>query len=137
MLSDFQNMAKKMNLQNRVLFTGYLPPQEIRQYVLLANFALVYYKDKFVNYYRTSMKIREYLAMKKHVIANDVGDLKQFKPYVYQSKTGVKPYAEKVLTVLKKGTDKRNIKGYHYIKKHYDWETIGKKFSDYLNEICN
>lgn len=132
MYQDFCKLSESMGLKDKTFFTGYLPPDKIRNYLLIADFALVYYKDKFVNYYRTSMKIREYLGMKCQVIANDVGDLKQFKPYVYQSKTGVQAYSKKILNVLKNGVDKRNLKAYQFIKKEYNWSVIGKKFSDYL-----
>jgi glycosyltransferase involved in cell wall biosynthesis len=129
MFGYFRTLAFQKGLDKYVVFSGDLKSREVRNYVAAADVCLVYYKDKEVNHYRTSMKIREYLAMGKRVAANDVGDLKEFGPYVFQSKTALDDYASCILKALAAVKDKRHLKGAKFIRKKYDWDLIASKFS--------
>ncbi len=133
MLNAFKNIAKKNNIK-KIYFTGYIPPEKIVQYLLISDVLIAFYKDKEVNYYRSYMKIREYLALKKMVICNSVGELKLFKKYTYQTKNEIKEFINKIDTILKKNyTDKREVEGYNLIVKEYNWDSIAKKFTSNLN----
>lgn len=128
LLNYYKQLADNLNLQ-KIYFTGYLSPYEIVKYIMISDFSLVYYKDKKVNYYRSSMKLREHLALKKKIICNDVGELKLFKKFTYQSSTDIVSFIKLIEKLLKKNpVDRREIKGYSFIKKNYDWAKIGKEF---------
>lgn len=134
----FKKIAKKLNLGDKVSFTGFLPKTEkIAEYISKADICLVYYKDNLVNRYRCSMKLREYLAMEKIVVCNKVGELVNFKSYTYQSNNSVRDFAERILEVLNKRIDKRAKKGRDFVLRNYSWEIIGKKFNKKLHEIIN
>ncbi len=83
-LKYFENLAYKMNLQEYVVFTGYVDYRDIARYSSISDKAIVYYSDIKENYVRQSMKIRELLAMQKYVLCNNVGDLAEFEDYTYQ-----------------------------------------------------
>lgn len=135
MLNFYKDYAKNLDIK-KIYFTGYLLPQEIVKYVLTSDVAIVYYKDKPVNYYRCSMKIREYLALRKRVVSNDVGELKNFKKYVYQSKTDIDSFIKKIDWLLSKNfSDKREFAGYKFVKQKYDWKNIGKNFKEKVYKI--
>jgi len=128
MFNFYKDYAKKLGIK-KIYFTGYLLPKEIAKYVLLSDVAIVYYKNKPVNYYRCSMKLREYLALRKRVVSNDVGELKNFKKYVYQSRTSIDSFIKKIDWVLSKNfSDRREIAGYKFVKQNYNWKSIGKNF---------
>jgi len=128
MLDYFKNYASSKKIE-KIYFTGYLKPADIVKYILSADIALVFYKDKPVNYYRCSMKLREYLALRKKVVSNNIGELKNFKEYVYQSKKDIESFMRKIDEVLqKKRDDKRELEGYKFVREYYDWEKIGKDF---------
>ena len=97
-----------------------------------ADFCLVYYKDLQVNRYRTSMKIRECLAMAKTVVANGVGDLAEFGRFVVRSGEGPESFAKAIVEAVKRGP-KKNTMGRAYVEKNYDWAVIGLRFSDRLS----
>jgi glycosyltransferase involved in cell wall biosynthesis len=124
----FEIIAKKMGLENFIIFTGYLKKELMPTYIALSDVCILFYDYRLANYYRTSMKIREYLAMEKPVVCNDIGELKHFKAYTYQSKTDVDDFAKKIIEVLLNGYDNRIITGSKFIKNNYSWEEIIKKF---------
>lgn len=136
MLDDFRKLSVKMGLKGKIFFTGHLLPTEVALHVSSADFALVYYKDKKVNYYRTSMKIREYMALGQRVICNDVGDLREFRKYAYMSGSGPESFSDKILKALGERTDIRARAGQSYVRKKYDWDVIGRKFADMLRGYC-
>lgn len=133
MYSFYKSYAEKLKLKN-IIFTAYLPPVEISKIVNIADLAIVYYKDKPVNYYRASMKVREYLALKKRVVCNDVGELKEFKNYVYQSKTDINSFIKKIDYIIRNNiTDGREKIGYEFVNKEYDWNKIGFDFKRFID----
>ncbi len=128
LLNFFINLAKNLDLK-KIFFTGYLTPEKIVKYILISDLALVYYKDTDVNYYRSSMKLRECLALKKKVICNNIGELKLFENFTYQSEKDINSFMgllDKILTDFP--YDNREIKAYEFIKKNFDWDGLGKKF---------
>ncbi|MBU1078055.1 MAG: glycosyltransferase [Spirochaetes bacterium] len=132
MLDHYRELAEKLKINN-IFFTGYCTPREIVQYVLLSDLSLVYYKDKKVNYFRSSMKLREHLALRKKIICNNVGELKLFKKFTYQSNKSISSFIRLLDEVLKKfPKDRREDQGYQYIKKHYNWEKIAGEFKKHL-----
>ncbi len=130
---DFEKLAKKMGLESNVIFTGPFETKILPSYIALGDVCIVYYEDRLANHYRTSMKLREYMAMKRPVACNDIGDLKQFEGYTYQSKTNVQDFANKIIEGL---TDKNNksIYGYDFVIQHFSWDKIIENFEkDTLN----
>ena len=81
------------------------------------------------------MKIREFLAMEKRIVVNDVGELKLFKNYTYQTAPDIETYAEMIFRVLTTPTDQREVIGGKFIKEHCGWDTLGKHFYQKLAEL--
>ncbi len=132
LLNYFKELAKQYRIKN-IFFTGFLTPEKIADYIAIGDVLIAYYKDKEVNYYRSYMKIREYLALKKRVVCNKVGELKEFKEFTYQTDNDIKKFIKKIDFILKNNfSDKREIKGFKFVKNNYDWNIIGKKFANFL-----
>lgn len=128
----YQALSRKTGVTN-IYFTGYLPPSRIARYVRLADYALVYYKERTVNRFRCSMKMRECLALKKKVICNSFGELKLFRRFTYQSAAGIAGYIELIRKLAARPPrDRREEKGYAYVKRHCDWKKIGGQFLGFV-----
>ncbi|MFP4467052.1 MAG: glycosyltransferase [Candidatus Goldiibacteriota bacterium] len=124
----------KAGLAGKVVFTGPLSAEETASYMQAADICLVYYADREVNKYRASMKLREYLAFSKPVAANRVGEIKDFRKFIYMSPPGVKAFSRLISSVMKK-LDKREEKGYKFIKDSYNWEKEIESFKKYIDEV--
>ena len=131
LLNYYKKLTKKLKLEERVEFLGPLKQKEVIKFIVAADLCLVYYKDLPVNRYRASMKLREYLALKKRVVANDIGEIKNFKNFIHISKKDIKSFSMAIKKQIK-SLDKINKKGYKYIIKNYNWEIEAKKFYNYF-----
>lgn len=134
---SFEKLAKNMGLESNVIFTGPFEIELLPSYIALGDACIVYYQDRMANHYRTSMKLREYLAMKKPVACNDIGDLRQFKEYTYQSKTDVRDFADKIIEALICKSN-RPAEGYNHVIQNFSWEKIIENFEkETLDPLSN
>lgn len=134
MLEEFQQHASLLPFAQQIHFTGHLSPQDVSLHLAAADYGLVYYADKHVNYYRTSMKIREYLALGMDVICNNVGDLKEFGNLTFQSGPSSHEFAVKIVEVLKEQKRLPASLKNSYIRSKYDWKTIAEAFAHILQK---
>lgn len=135
MLQYFRELAERFGVQDNVIFTGYVSSDEVARISKIADLCIVFYKNKKANFFRTSMKIRENLAMGKNVVCNDVGDLKEFKNYTYQTLTDIPVFSSEIVNVLGGKLDDRAFFAVDYIRSKYSWEDIGRNFSVKLQEL--
>ncbi|MCX7008493.1 MAG: glycosyltransferase [Kiritimatiellaeota bacterium] len=138
MLAAFQAQARAWPHANRIYFTGHCAPERINEWLNAADLALVYYKDRPVNLHRVSMKIRECLAAGIPVACNDVGDLAQFGPVTFQSKTSVDAFAAMIQQALDSPSTTRAAlaqAGRVWVAERFDWAEIGRRFSQRLEEL--
>jgi len=74
----YKNIAKKHNVQNRVVFIGWIKNKLVPIYlkafdILLAPFPM----NDHYNYYMSPMKIFEYMASKKPIVASDLNSIRE------------------------------------------------------------
>jgi glycosyltransferase involved in cell wall biosynthesis len=120
----FRRMARDLGVDKLTIFTGYVSPERVGGYLALGDAALVYYKDIDVNYFRESMKLRDMLALGLKVVCNDVGDLKRFEDYTYQTGTAHEEVARQLVRLIESGGDGREARGMAYVRR-LDWNDIG------------
>lgn len=136
LLRHYASLVKKLGLTKRVFFLGQLKQEILAEYIAAADICLVYYKNIPVNSYRSSMKLREYLAMAKHVVVNSVGEMKDFKKYVVLSNSDTKSYTNKINKALNISGEV-NKKGYNLMTEIYDWKKEIRTFYKYILEDKN
>lgn len=131
--SHFKAMADSLGV--RVRFTGPLTSGALLRELARADICLVYYDPIEANAYRCSMKLREYLAMEKKVVTNDVGELADFARFTYQSSSRIEDFATTIERVLE-GGDGREIEGARFVRERYDWRAIGERFYRRIVDVC-
>lgn len=132
MYCRYKRLAAK-KIPGRAVFLGQLPRKEAINYIIASDLCLVYYKDTPVNRYRASMKLREYLAFSKNVIADAVGEINNFRDVVYLSRASTGAYASEIGKRIKT-LDKRAKKGYKVIRREYNWGPEIRKFYQYIKK---
>ena len=133
-LEFFKNLAKTLKIEKNVLFTGYLKNTEMPQFISLADVCVCYYEDRKANYYRNSMKVREYLSMGKLVVCTNIADLKKFKDYTIQTKPNKNDFVKGIIKALsKKENQSIESKRRKFILDNFSWDkiayTLTKKFN--------
>lgn len=78
----FASQVRACGLQERMIFTGYIPHDDMPGVLKLARVGINYMAPTRANRCRASIKLREYLAAGLNVVCNPVGDAELFGSYV-------------------------------------------------------
>lgn len=73
-LEAIRARAEELNIAKHVVFTGYVPAEDIPRYLSLADVALAPFEKNDVTRAKSPLKIAEYLASGVPVVASDVGE---------------------------------------------------------------
>ncbi|MBE7432452.1 MAG: glycosyltransferase family 4 protein [Anaerolineales bacterium] len=71
-LEDLKKQATILNLDEFVMFTGYVPHEEVAKYISAADLCVAPEKPNPFNHYSTIIKVMEYMALGKPVVAFDL-----------------------------------------------------------------
>jgi len=78
-LDDAKTLGSKLGLANKIVFAGKVEHGNVAEYLATSDIFLLPYQDDFpdtfVNIGRSSVKLYEYMAMGKAIIATDVGEV--------------------------------------------------------------
>ncbi len=72
-----RRMVHELGLGSRVIFTGSVPHSEIPFYIAAATVCVAPFKDTLVTRCKSPLKIVEYMAMGKAIVASDVGEVRK------------------------------------------------------------
>ncbi|MFX1451364.1 MAG: glycosyltransferase [Promethearchaeota archaeon] len=132
---ELQRIVKNNKIEDRVILTGWVSYDEIPQYISIANICLLpAYKNEVMRDI-VPIKMYEYLAMGKPVIATRLPGIKK----EFGENNGVL-YIENPEDTIKCAKDllensiDEGMKGRKFAEK-YNWIEITKKFEDVMEEI--
>lgn len=75
-LPSLKNLVKKLGLSS-VIFTGYVPHNLVTEYIAAADIAVACFEENHVTQCKSPLKIVEYLASGKPIVASSVGEVVQ------------------------------------------------------------
>jgi len=128
-LDHYKKFAKSLGIETHVIFTGFVDHEDIPEYLAISDVAVNYLEGNLVNKYRSSIKVREYLASGIPVVCNVVSeDLEQFSKYLNSFETGnLKGMGRQILKAIEKPNKGKISRGKEFVKK-WDWDIIVKDF---------
>lgn len=114
LLEEFKKRFKDKSFIN---FLGYIPQEKIPEIIALSDLCLIYMSDTAGNKNRVSLKLMEYIAMKKRIVGHIVGENEKiFGDYVMESGTTGESFSLKLIeaigTGLREPDSKNIINGY-------------------------
>lgn len=71
-LEDLKKQARALDLDEFVMFTGYVPHEEVAKYISAADLCVAPEKPNPFNHYSTIIKVMEYMALGKPFVAFDL-----------------------------------------------------------------
>lgn len=74
-LKPLEIQTSILGIQNRVIFTGYVPQDEVPDYVAAADVAVATFEDNDITRCKSPLKIAEYLAAGKPIVASNTGEV--------------------------------------------------------------
>ncbi len=75
MLTELESLAYDLNLSHRLIFTDYLPSDTIPQVLAAADIAVACFSDEEFVRCKSPLKVAEYLAAGKAIVASRVGEV--------------------------------------------------------------
>jgi glycosyltransferase involved in cell wall biosynthesis len=120
-------------LQERVIFTGYVPHSDMPGVLKLAKVGLNYMAPTLANQCRASIKIREYLAAGLQVVSNPVGETEVFKDYVTLCPR-IEDFPKAMKMVLQEGSVARIENVRKFLGGNFSWPLLVEEF---LNRVSS
>ena len=133
-------IQKEYALEDQLILTGKQPYTKIPEFLASADFCLLpAYIDEEIMQDIVPIKLYEYLAMRKVVIASELPGIS--KEFGYGNGIVYVQKAEEVLETVQKILDENTydeiaIAGREYVKDN-DWESIVDKFEIAMNDLIN
>jgi glycosyltransferase involved in cell wall biosynthesis len=75
-LNDSKEFARAMGVYDQIIFTGYIPHENIPQYIAAADICVASFEDNPITRCKSPLKVAEYLASGKAIVASDVGEIR-------------------------------------------------------------
>lgn len=74
---NLKELASRLGISDKVIFTGALPHSDIPQYIVAADICVAAFKDTKVTRCKSPLKIVEYMACAKAIVASNVGEVRR------------------------------------------------------------
>ncbi|KKL89363.1 hypothetical protein LCGC14_1915430, partial [marine sediment metagenome] len=135
------NLIKKLSLDQVVLFTGTVPPSEIKRYYSIVDIIGIPRINSRLNRIVTPLKQFEAMAMKKVVIASDLPALREMiKPGISGDlfePENMNDLADKIIYYLlnERISEKLGVTAKEYVQINHDWDKIAINYRKIYMEL--
>jgi len=136
LFAELKKIQQKYSLQDRIIFTGWQPYQKIPEFLKASDLCLFPAHDNKVTHNIVPIKIYEYMAAGKPVIATRLpGVEKEFghnNGVIYADEPG--GVVKKTVKLIKNGDlAKQGLRAKRFVKR-YSWDTITQDFETILEK---
>ncbi len=76
-LPYLKNLAEELGIERKVVFTKAVPHEEVPQYIAASDIAVACFEDNEITRCKSPLKIAEYLACGKPIVASDLGEVRK------------------------------------------------------------
>lgn len=135
-LPNIKKLASELKIENRCVFTDYLPCEEAIRYLEMVSIGIVPRKDCLANRIVTTLKLYEYWASATAIVCTRLEGVEEIasdsEDILFFESGNVNELAQKILILLKDNeTRERLIKNGLIKVKCFDWKNMIKKIVDY------
>jgi len=129
--SHIAGRARKLGVDNRVIFTGAIPYNEIRQYITAMDVGLNPLKPMKKNEYAAGGKVFNYLSCGRPVLSSRMVSLERLLGDDLFYYDDVSSFVSQVKYILDRG---REAEYYRSIAMRFDWHLLAKQYESVLAE---
>mgnify|MGYP003691368401 CR=1 FL=1 len=129
-LSKLKLLALQKNLDSHIFFTGFVPQNEIPNYISVANLCINPFQVNSITNRILPTKILEYLACAKPVLSTPLEGTMELLPdekfgILYSSSDDFAQTLSKLIT--SKSLDKLGLAGNQYVQNNHNWEKLSQQ----------
>ncbi|MCU6770342.1 lipopolysaccharide 1%2C2-N-acetylglucosaminetransferase [uncultured Bacteroides sp.] len=139
--NEIKNLINKYNLQNKLIFTGYLSEEELKIKLSGASLVIINKLVTIQNTYCFSTKLAEYMAAAKPVIITNVGEATNWlsnkeNAYIIEP-NDIDLLADTIVYAINNKEERVKIgeNGKKICRKYFDANNYSEKFKEYLDLI--
>lgn len=133
--------VKKMGISKKFIFTGFIEHNDVPKYISVADVAVAPYKktDKMTTFYFSPIKIFEYLACEKPVVASNIevidSIIKECKCGLLAKPNDANDFAEKIKVLLNDSRLRKKFgkNGRAVVVSTYTWSKVVEKILEGQN----
>jgi len=137
---QIKTLINKYNLHDKIIFTGYLNENELRNYQKNCNLTIINKYDTIQNKYCFATKLGEYLALKRPVIITDVGEATF---YLNDTHAYIVPHgspqliANKIIEIINNPQKSKQIaeEGYKLTLKEFNYRYQAQRIISFFNRL--
>lgn len=130
-LLRLKDVTKRLGLQNRIIFTGFLDNNQVNQALATADIAVACFADTKQVRCKSPLKIAEYLASGKAIVASNVGEIPWMvgDAAVLTKPRSTVSLAEGIIKLIEDNKLKKNleIKARKRAEQKFDWSFVADK----------
>ena len=124
-LVELKRLAARLNIERRCIFTGTVSHDVVSEYIAAADICVACFEDNDITRCKSPLKIVEYLACGKPIVASNVGEVRNMVGGVgiLVEPGSSKSLAKGITNLLNDYTLRENLKGWgkERIKRKYNW----------------
>jgi glycosyltransferase involved in cell wall biosynthesis len=126
--------VKMLDLEQQILFAGSVPHHRVPEHIAAADICVAVFKETKVTRCKSPLKIVEYMAMGKAIVASDVGELRDMlggSGILVESGNAI-PLAEKILELLQKDSLRNELgrRARQEAERKHDWSITAQGLLD-------
>jgi glycosyltransferase involved in cell wall biosynthesis len=132
-----KKLAKRYNVQDRVIFTGMVPYSEVPLYISAMDICLVPFETSGIAENALPLKLFEYMACERPIISTDISAVKQVVGNMILYSSDTDGYIKNINCLYddSKLRQKLGKKGRKLVEKEYDWKVIVKELEQILINV--
>jgi len=139
---NLETLSKKLDIEDNIIFTGFVPYEEVPKYINISDIAIVLLPSTLVYEVSSPLKLFEYMACEKAVIATRI---KAHTSVIADGKNGLLVNAgdphDLAKAIKKLHNDKQLSKqiafnARQYVTKYSSWKTIADKIEEIYRKIA-
>lgn len=138
---EIDEIISKYQLQDKVIFTGYLSNEDLRSYLSKASLVIINKYETQQNKYCFSTKLGEYLAAAKPLVITNVGEamnwLKNGKSAYIVSPHNIEALSSCIVEIINNPEKSKQVglTGQQVCKESFDYRVWGKEMIDFFEKI--
>jgi glycosyltransferase involved in cell wall biosynthesis len=132
-----KNLAKDFDVEDKVIFTGQVPYDEIPRYISCMDVCVLPFKKNRVTDDSCPLKLFEYMACEKPVISAKLSEVENIVQNRILYASNSEEYKSGIIELYNNEglRGKMGLEGRRFVEENYDWKKLASKFEKVLLEV--